>query len=281
MLQQTQVARVVPRYLAFLDQFPDAASCAAAPVGAVVEAWAGLGYNRRAVYLHRAAVAVVGRHGGLLPDRLPQLMALPGIGPYTARAVLAFAFERQHGVVETNVARVLARAVKAKRLTASEAQATADELVPDGQAWSWNQAMVDLGATVCVTRAPRCEQCPLAAAGLCAWFGAGCRGPDPAHRSAGTSGPQSRFAGSDRQGRGRLVDAMRKGPLALERLAETAGWPDDPERAARVAAGLVADGLAVREPGMLALPRAMAVLVETALPAETSVTPCSPERPRG
>ena len=103
MLQQTQVARVVPRYHAFLDQFPDAAACAAAPVGAVVEAWAGLGYNRRAVYLHRAAVAVVERHGGQLPDRLDQLIALPGIGQYTARAVLAFAFERRHGVVETNV----------------------------------------------------------------------------------------------------------------------------------------------------------------------------------
>jgi A/G-specific adenine glycosylase len=203
------------------------------------------------------------------------LLALPGIGPYTARAVLAFAFEQHHGVVETNVARVLARAVKAKRLTASEAQATADGLVPEGQAWSWNQAIVDLGATVCVTGAPRCGDCPLAAPGLCAWFGTGRQGPDPALRSAGTSGRQSRFAGSDRQGRGRLVDAMRKGPLALERLAETAGWPDDPRRAARVAAGLVADGLAVRQPGRLALPRSVPS------PVETSVTPSAPAWRRG
>ena len=105
MLQQTQVARVAPRYRSFLDRFPDPASCAAAPVGAVVEAWAGLGYNRRAVYLHRAATALVERHGGRLPDRLEDLTARRGIGAYTARAVLAFAFERDHGVVETDVAK--------------------------------------------------------------------------------------------------------------------------------------------------------------------------------
>ncbi|HEY2303432.1 MAG TPA: A/G-specific adenine glycosylase [Acidimicrobiales bacterium] len=254
MLQQTQVARVAPRYGSFLDRFPDPASCAAAPVGAVVEAWAGLGYNRRAVYLHRAATALVERHGGRLPDRLEDLTALPGIGAHTARAVLAFAFERDHGVVETNVARVLARAVSARPLGAHEAQSWADALVPPGRAWSWNQALVDLGAMVCVARTPRCGQCPLAERRLCAWLDGGRPLPDPAEGSAGTSGRQSTFAGSDRQGRGRLVDALLRGPVPLERIAVVAGWPDDPARAARVAAGLVADGLAVREPGALTLP---------------------------
>jgi A/G-specific adenine glycosylase len=254
MLQQTQVARVLPRYTAFLERFPDAAACANAPPGAVVEAWAGLGYNRRAVYLHRAAQAVVEHHGGVLPDRLDQLTALPGIGPYTARAVLAFAFEHHHGLVETNVARVLARAIWGRRLTPGQAQSCADGLVPEGQAWAWNQAMVDLGATICVSRVPRCDRCPLAAAGSCTWFGQGRRLPDPARGSAGTSGPQSAFAGSDRQGRGRLVDALRRGPVPLDGLAEAAGWPEDPARVARVVTGLVADGLAVSHPDNLALP---------------------------
>jgi A/G-specific adenine glycosylase len=254
MLQQTQVARVVPRYLAFLDQFPDPEACAAASPAAVVEAWRGLGYNRRAVYLHRAAVAVVERHDGRLPDRLEPLMALPGLGPYTARAVLAFAFEHHHGVVETNVARVLARAVCGERLTSRQAQSAADGLVPPGRAWAWNQAVVDLGATVCVSRSPRCDRCPLAGPGLCTWFQRARPAPDPARGSAGTSSRQSAFAGSYRQGRGRLVDALRRGPVPLPQVAAAAGWPDDPDRAARVAAGLVADGLAVSHPDGLALP---------------------------
>jgi A/G-specific adenine glycosylase len=221
MLQQTQVARVLPRYLLFLDRFPDAASCAAATTGAVVEEWAGLGYNRRAVYLHRAAQAIV---------------------------------EHDHGLVETNVARVLARAVCGQRLTARQAQACADALVPEGEAWAWNQAMVDLGATICVSRGPRCEQCPLAEAGMCAWLAQGRRPPDPARGSAGTSVPQSTFAGSDRQGRGRLVDALRRGPVPRDGLAAAAGWPEDPARTARVVAGLVADGLAVAVADDLVLP---------------------------
>lgn len=263
MLQQTQVARVIPRYHAFLEQFPDAATCAAAPVGAVVQAWAGLGYNRRAIYLHRAAVELVEHHDGQLPDGLDHLLALPGVGQYTARAVLAFAFERHHGVVETNVARVLARAVAGRRLTAQQAQSLADRLVPEGEAWAWNQAMVDLGATACTARAPRCEECPLAGAGLCRWVRNGRPGPDPARGSAGTSGRQSPFAGSDRQGRGRLVDALRRGPLPIELLAEAAGWPDDEARAARVAAGLVTDGLAARDPDGLSLPGYRSRQIET------------------
>jgi A/G-specific adenine glycosylase len=252
MLQQTQVSRVVPRYQAFLAAYPDPEACAAAPLAGVVGSWAGLGYNRRAVYLHRAAVAVVDRHGGRIPRRLDQLTALRGIGPYTARAVLAFAFEDDHGVVDTNAARVLSRAVAGRRLTAKEAQEQADRLVPPGQAWAWNQAVVDLGAMLCLRR-PRCRQCPLAGAGWCSWAGAGHPAPDPAEGSAGGSGRQSPFAGSDRQGRGRLVETLRAGPLRLDGVARAAGWPDDPARAARVVAGLVADGLVVRRGGVMTL----------------------------
>ena len=250
MLQQTQVARVVPRYEAFLARFPTPAATAAAPVAEVVREWAGLGYNRRAVNLHGAAVAVVDRHCGVMPATLVELMALPGVGPYTARAVLAFAFEADVGVVEVNSARVLARAAAGRPLAPAEAQALADALVPAGDGWAWNQAMLDLGATVCTKRAPRCEACPLVTG--CAWAGAG--GPDPAVGSAGEGTRQSTFAGSDRQGRGRLVDALRLGPMPWAGVAEAAGWPSDPLRAERVAAGLVADGLAVSEEGGLRLP---------------------------
>ena len=133
MLQQTQVARVVPRYHRFLERFPTPAACAAAPVADVIAEWAGLGYNRRAVSLHRAAVAVVERHGGRLPRRPGRPRALPGVGPYTARAVLAFAFGDDVGVVEVNTARVLARAFAGRRLAPAEAQALADGLVPRGR----------------------------------------------------------------------------------------------------------------------------------------------------
>jgi A/G-specific adenine glycosylase len=254
MLQQTQVARVAPRYHAFLAAFPDPSSCAAAPVAAVVEAWAGLGYNRRAVQLHRAAETVATRHGGRLPARLDELVALPGVGPYTARAVLAFAFDEDHGVLDTNSARVLARAVAGRRLARRDAQALADRLVPTGEGWAWNQAVLDLGATVCVRRTPRCERCPLSEPARCAWTAAGRPHPDPADGSAATSGRQSAFAGSDRQGRGRLVDVLRRGPLPVDQVAPAAGWPDDPDRAARVVAGLVADGLVVDGGGVLSLP---------------------------
>jgi A/G-specific adenine glycosylase len=252
MLQQTQVTRVVIRYQSFLDRFPDPGTCAASPVGAVIEAWAGLGYNRRAVYLHRAASAVVDRHHGRFPDDLEELQALPGVGPYTARAILVFAFEQPLGVVETNVARVLARAVAGRRLAAGEVQALADSQVPEARAWAWNQAMVDLGATVCTSRSPGCSHCPVR--GSCAWARAGYPAPDPAIGSAGVSGGQPTFAGSDRQGRGRLVDSLRRGPIALEELAGATGWHEDPGRAERVAAALISDGLAVQTGGQLALP---------------------------
>ena len=243
MLQQTQVARVLPKYEAFLARWPTPAACADAPVGEVVTAWAGLGYNRRAVNLHRCAQQVVADHGGQLPDDLDALLALPGVGPYTARAVLAFAFESDEvGVLDTNAARVLAR-WSGRSLKPKEARVLADASVAPAAGWAWNQAMLDLGATVCTPRSPRCDACPVADG--CAWERAGRPDPDPAVGSAGVSTGQSRFDGSDRQGRGRLVDALRSGPVAAPALAAVMGWPGDRARAERVAATVVADRLAV------------------------------------
>ncbi len=238
MLQQTQVARVLPRYEAFLARFETPAACAAAPVGAVVAAWAGLGYNRRAVQLHRCAATLVDRHGGTLPDDLVALAALPGVGPYTARAVLAFAFERDVGVLDVNARRVLSR-VHGRPVI----QADADHAVPAGRGWSWNQAVLDLGASVC-GRSPACAACPLGRADACGWQRAGRPEPDPWRPTR----PQSAFAGSDRQGRGRLVAALRAGPVTADDLAATMGWPEDPTRAERVASTLEADGLAMVSP---------------------------------
>ena len=256
MLQQTQVVRVEPRWHRFLERFPTPATCAAAGTGAVVEEWAGLGYNRRAVNLHRCAVAVVDEHGGRFPDELDALLVLPGIGPYTARAVLAFAFERDVAVVDTNVGRILARTA-GRSFGARAAQERADGLVPDGEGWAWNQAMLDLGATVCTKRSPRCERCPVA--GSCGWSLAGRPHPDPAIGSHGVSRGQSRFEGSFRQGRSRLLDVLRQGqPVAPDRWAVACGWSEQPdgETEARRAAGtLVVDGLAVLTPsGSLTLP---------------------------
>jgi A/G-specific adenine glycosylase len=252
MLQQTQVERVVPKYEQFLRDFPDAATCAAAPPGAVLRAWEGLGYNRRAVNLHRAAMAITADHDGEVPDDLGHLLALPGIGPYTARAVLVFAYEHDHGVLDTNAARFVARALAGERLPTRPAQQLADDLVPDDAAWRWNQAVLDLGATVCVKRSPRCAVCPIRED--CTWARSGFASPDPAEGSAGTSGVQAPFAGSDRQGRGRIVQALRTGPIEVVRLPDVTGWDDDPERARRVADGLVVEGLAEYVDGQLALP---------------------------
>ncbi len=252
MLQQTQVPRVVSRWQPFLDQFPTAGACAAAPVGDVVRAWAGLGYNRRALNLHRCAVAVVERHAGVLPDDLGALLALPGIGPYTARAILVFAHGRDIGLVDTNAGRFLARAVAGRALAGSEAQGVADAHVPPGLAWEWGQAVFDLGALVCTRRAPACDRCPIAPD--CTWAAAGWAAPDPVAGSAGISTPQSTFAGSDRQGRGRLVSALRGGPVAMRDVASATGWPDDPARAERIATALVAEGLVVSDGAVLLLP---------------------------
>ena len=241
--QQTQLGRVVPAYHQFLASFPTPSACAAAPLGDVLRAWEGLGYNRRASNLHRAATVITVEHGGSVPDSLEGLLALPGVGPYTARAVLAFAFERDVGIVDTNAGRVLSRAVAGRPLRPAEAQDLVDAMVPPGRAWSFGQALLDLGATVCTARAPLCPSCPVRR--RCRWATAGRTGPDPANGSAGVSTAQSRFAGSDREGRGRIVAALRAGPVVGGALAAVAGWPDDPRRARLVTERLAAEGLAV------------------------------------
>jgi A/G-specific adenine glycosylase len=248
MLQQTQVTRVIPAYRRFLASFPSARDCAGAPQGAVVAAWQGLGYNRRARNLHLIAQAVVACHSGEIPSNFDALCLLPGVGPYTARAVLAFAFERDVAAIDVNAARVLAR-IAGRRLTRGEIQGRADHLVPEGKGWRWNQAMLDLGATVCVRRDPRCHACPLVA--WCGWRRSG--EPDPAASSVGAGRPQTPFRGSDRQGRGRLLRALLLAPVSEEELATACGWPASPARARRVAEALVADGLATRTPRGLEL----------------------------
>jgi A/G-specific adenine glycosylase len=238
MLQQTQAARVVPKWIEFCSVYPSPRECAADSLGAVLRRWHGLGYPRRARNLHDAAVAIVERHGAAVPDDLDALRALPGVGAYTARAVLAFAFERDVAVVETNVARVLAR-VTGARLTAKRVQDIADGLVPDGAGWVWNQAMIDLGATVC-RPAPRCAGCPVAT--TCTWHRLGNRPPDPADGSAGVSRPQARYDGSARQARGRVLHALAAAPAQADDF--------DPE----IVAGLVADHLVVADGDVVRLP---------------------------
>lgn len=243
MLQQTQVARAIPKWLAFIETFPTPAACAAAPLADVLRLWHGLGYPRRARNLHRAAQSIVAM--GSFPATIPELLALPGVGPYTARAVLAFAFATDAAVVDTNIARIYAR-VAGGRLTASEVQAMADAALPKGEAWLWNQCLMDLGATVCRPQ-PGCPGCPIAAS--CAWHG---EGPDPALGSAGVSTTQARFDGSDRQARGRLMAALGRGPLA-EGDAAAVMQRSEP-LATRLVESLIADGLVSRHGPTLTLP---------------------------
>jgi A/G-specific adenine glycosylase len=253
MAQQTQLARVLVAYPRFLDRFPTAGACAASPLGDVLRAWQGLGYNRRARDLHRAAGVIVSEHGGRVPAGLPELLSLPGVGAYTARAVMAFAFEADVGVVDTNAGRVLSRAVAGRRLPAMQAQQLVDAMVPVGKGWAFGQALLDLGAAVCVAGDPCCGRCPIRP--RCRWASRGGTLPDPAAGSAGVSTPQGRFDGSDRQGRGRLVDALRHGPLSAREAMVAAGWPDDPDRVTRVVTGLVEDGLVAQDrDGTLRLP---------------------------
>jgi len=240
MLQQTQVARVVPAYVRFLDAFPTPAACAGAGPAAVVRQWSGLGYNRRALNLHRAADAMVAEHGGAVPHEEAALRALAGVGSYTARAVRSFAFGEDVAAVDTNAVRVLTRAVCGSPLTVGQAVQIGDRLVPPGRSWEFNQSMFDLGATVCTAAGPDCAHCPLCRG--CAWRRAAGAG-DP-WRHSPTARPQSRFAGSDRQGRGRLLDALRTGDVRRVELPGACGWPDDPERSGRVASALVEEGFA-------------------------------------
>lgn len=238
MLQQTQVSRVVPKYEAFIAAYPTAANCAAAPLADLLRLWSGLGYPRRCKNLHEAAKQIVAQLGGQVPGELAALCALPGVGPYTARAVMAFADGADVAVVDTNVARVLAR-VTNMSLSARQSQDIADQVQPRGLAWEWNQVMMDFGAQVCTSRVPKCDACPIV--GDCAWDD----GDDPARTSALTSKPQPRFDGSDRQARGRLMKVLAERSARRSELASVMGFPSDDIRATRLLDSLVRDGLVV------------------------------------
>jgi A/G-specific adenine glycosylase len=240
MSQQTTIARVVERWSVVMQMYPTPGDLAAAPLSDLLRLWEGLGYPRRARNLHATAQVIHTVYGGQVPADLDALLALPGIGPYTARAVLAFAFEHDVAVVDANTARVLAR-VNGGRLSPSAAQGLADQWVPEGQGWAWNQILMDLGNALC-RPVPRCEECPLTPD--CAWYRSGHLNPDPATGSAGVSRPQARFEGSLRQQRGQVL-------RAVARQAVTRAEIDVPDV---VIDSLLADGLLSEIQGFLRLP---------------------------
>ena len=203
--QQTQAARAADAWEVFIAQFPTPAALAAVSPATVIRAWRGLGYNRRAVRLREAAIRIVEDHGGLVPDSLEELQALPGIGPYTARAVLAFAFDRPIAPLDTNVQRVLDRALGPLPTAARPRQAAADDFVAAPHPAAWSHALMDIGATICIARDPRCDACPIRT--LCAWH-ATPRAVAPGRRS-----PSARpFVSTTRWLRGRILDRLRDAP---------------------------------------------------------------------
>ena len=251
MLQQTPVTRVVPQLEAWLERWPTPAALAAEPASEAVRQWANLGYPRRALWLHRAAGEITERHGGVVPRDVDALLALSGVGAYTARAVAVFAYGERHPVVDTNTRRVLARVLagraqpgppSARDLVVMEAILPADP----ADAAVVNAATMELGATVCSARSPRCGGCPVA--GECAWRLAG-------HPDTGDDRRrQARYEGSDRQARGAVLRVLRESAsheVPLDALVPD--WPDGAQRD-RAIASLVTDGLAVEVEGALRLP---------------------------
>lgn len=238
MLQQTPVVRVIPVFEEWMRRWPTPAALAAEAPGEAVRAWGRLGYPRRALRLHAAATAVVGRHGGEVPSSREELLALPGVGDYTAAAVASFAFGDRQPVMDTNVRRVLARIVTGVQypppsITAVERR-LAESLMPEQDAHRWAAATMELGAVVCTARAPRCPECPVAH--HCRWRAAG----RPEH-----DGPPRRgqaWAGTDRQARGRLMAVLRDADGPVHRSALDAAWDDVGQRE-RCLDSLVFDGL--------------------------------------
>lgn len=242
MLQQTPVVRVEPAWHAWLARWPTPAALAAEPAGEAVRMWGRLGYPRRALRLHAAAVAMTARHGGEVPTDLDDLLALPGVGSYTARAVASFAFGQRHAVVDTNVRRVLHRVLlgeddpgpqsPARDLALAETVVPAEATV----AAVFAVAVMELGAVVCTARTPACDICPIAAD--CAWLAAG--------RPAGT-GPKRKtqaWHGTDRQMRGRLLAVLRNAEGPVERAQLDAVGGDDGQRE-RCITSLMTDGLSL------------------------------------
>ncbi len=252
MLQQTPVARVIPHLEAWLSRWPTPAALAADPPAEAVRQWANLGYPRRALWLHRAAVEIRDRHAGTVPRDVEALLALTGIGDYTARAVAVFAYGDRHPVVDTNTRRVIARAVRGRSQPGSPAKtdlAAMDELLPAGDrdAAVFNAATMELGAVICTARTPKCEACPIAH--VCAWRSAGYPDTGDGRRR------QARYEGSDRQARGAVLKALRD-TTAHEQPEDAvlADWPDAAQRG-RAIDSLVVDGLLEAADGMLRLPR--------------------------
>ena len=234
MLQQTQVARVVPAYRAFLDRFPTLPALANASLGDVLRQWSGMGYNRRARDLHRIARACPGG----LPRDIAALDALPGVGAYTAGAVACFAHGTRAPFADTNIRRVLGRIVLGRVATEREAVAIDRELMPRDAA-PWHHALMDLGATVCTSRAPRCEACPLATQ---------CSG-----RGRIVAAPRRRqqaFATSDRRVRGWIIALLRERDMTFGALANAI---DDP-RVPRLVRTLAQEGLIRRRGARVGLP---------------------------
>ncbi|MEO7123184.1 MAG: A/G-specific adenine glycosylase, partial [Lacisediminihabitans sp.] len=252
MLQQTPVVRVIPRLEEWLERWPTPADLAAVPPGEAVRAWHRLGYPRRALRLHAAAVAITEQHGGVVPESVDELLALPGIGDYTARAVAAFAYGHRHPVVDTNVRRVIARAIDGQGeagppSTRRDLEAM-EALLPEDRADArlTNAAIMELGAIVCTARTPRCDICPIAA--QCAWR------LDGYPPYLGPRAPvQKRFEGSDRQVRGLIIAELRASELPVTAEEIEALWPDAVQRK-RALAGLLHDGLVTGLEGGYCLP---------------------------
>jgi A/G-specific adenine glycosylase len=240
MLQQTPVARVVPRLQEWLTRWPRPEDLAAASPGDAVRAWDRLGYPRRALNLHAAAVMITERHNGVVPCDIDQLLALPGVGDYTARAVAVFAYGERHPVVDVNIRRVIARAINGQGEPGTPAKRDLVEmeaLLPDSaaEAQKTNAAIMELGALVCTARAPRCEQCPIA--DRCRWKAEGY----PPYE--GTRSPiQKKFEGSDRQVRGLIMAELRASDVPVTTAEIDSIWSDASQRE-RALAGLLKDGL--------------------------------------
>ncbi|SFE11846.1 A/G-specific adenine glycosylase [Blastococcus tunisiensis] len=251
MLQQTPVARVEPVWRDWMARWPTPAALAAVPPADVIRAWGKLGYPRRALRLREAAIALVDRHGGVVPPDVAALEALPGVGTYTARAVACFGYGQPQPVVDTNVRRVVARLVhgraEAGNARAADLPDVASLTPPDpGRAVRFSVAVMELGALVCVARSPRCAACPVR--DRCAWRLAGA----PAHD--GPARRVQRFTGTDRQVRGRLLDVLRAADEPVDAAALEPAWDDAVQRS-RCLDSLLTDGLVEQTPdGLFRLP---------------------------